>query len=73
MGSKCSECGAVNEQLHKKACFWYPREAKARDKEIEQLQAELERLKLILKVIANTKSSEGIQDLPELAKEAPED
>ena len=45
MGSYCKECDAVNEQLHKKTCFFYSREAKARDKEIKQLQDELKSLK----------------------------
>lgn len=40
MSTHCNECGASNT-VHKKDCFWYPDEAKLRDIEIVELQAEL--------------------------------
>ena len=49
MSSYCSECGAINEQPHKKTCFWYPQEAKIKDKQIKQLKTDKQTLSVDLK------------------------
>lgn len=40
MGTYCNECGVSNGP-HKKDCYWYPDEAKLRDKEIKRLKKRL--------------------------------